>query len=81
MLWPCQVTARTRLPNGKTAVMQRRVEGAGDVVAAMRVALLTRKDAGKPFHGCEITAITPLGQVIKRTYRLNAVLISKEQRE
>jgi len=46
--------------------MCRTVEGAGNVEAAMLAAVRARRDGGAPFVGCEVQAVTPLGQRIVR---------------
>lgn len=67
MKWPVIVTAETHSPSGRKMVMRRTVEGAGDVVGAMIRALHARRDQGYAFLGCEIRAVTPLGQKVIRT--------------
>jgi len=66
MLWPCVVMAESTLPGGQRVRMCRTVEGAGDVIGAMKKALAARKDGGWPFMGCEIVAVTPCGQRVVR---------------
>ena len=66
--WNITVTASSHMPNGQRVSMRRNVEGAGDAAGAMLTALLARNDAGRPFLGCEIRGITPLGQRIVRTF-------------
>ena len=48
--------------------MRRVVEGLGDAEGAMLRALHARADHGLPFLGCEVQALTPLGQRIIRVY-------------
>lgn len=66
MVWPCRVMANSNRHDGTRVSMDRMVDGAGDVIAAMQGALAKRKDGGYPFLGCEVIAITPLGQRIIR---------------
>lgn len=60
--WECRITAKS--PDGRR--MNRRVEAAGDVHGAMLRALRARKDGGRAFFGCKVTACTPLGQILWR---------------
>jgi hypothetical protein len=77
MLWPITVYAETYTPSGKRVRMLRREEGAGDVEAAMLRALGKRKDNGYPFLGCEIRAVTPLGQRVIRVFDPDTRLLVK----
>ncbi len=65
MEWPCRVTARTHLPNGRIVSLNARVEGAGDVEGAMLMALNRHRRAWA-FLGSAINAVTPLGQRVVR---------------
>jgi len=72
MKWPCSITANTpRFPENKRRRMHRRLEGIGDVEGAMLKALNSRKDKGRPFHNCEVRALTPLGQTVIRVFDYN----------
>ena len=69
MKWPVTVTATTHTANGCRVTMRRTVEGAGNVERAMLGALRARRDAGIPFHGEEIVAVTPVGQRVRRIFQ------------
>lgn len=57
--YPFQIIAKTHLPDGRECTMNVRIEGVGNLVAAIHKALTRRKDKGVPFLGCEIKAISP----------------------
>jgi len=78
MKWPVTVTAETTMPNGKRRRMHRVVEGIGDVEGAMLRAVQARRDSGYPFYGCEIKAITPLGQSVIRILNPDTGKLEKE---
>jgi len=78
MRWPCVVTAKSHLPSGKRITMRRVVDGEGDVVLAMHLALLSRRDSGSAFLGEAIHALTPLGQRVIRIYDADTQTLAKE---
>lgn len=78
MVWPIRVVAETTGMNGRRIRMSRTVEGAGDVVGAMKKALAMRRDGGWPFAGCEIMAVTPLGQRVVRVLNPDTGELSNE---
>lgn len=78
--WVCCVTAESHRPDGRRVRMRRYVDGLGDVVGAMLNALKSRRDGGTPFLGCEVRAVTPLGQVVRRVLNPDTWELEKSER-
>lgn len=67
MQWPCRLRGRTTGMNKKPRRIDATIEGFGDVRAAV-FAYMARRQRAWEWLGCEIEAITPLGQVVKVLY-------------
>ena len=61
MKWPCAISAITHSESGRPVIMNRTIEGYGDLDGAVLKAVLSHRNK-RLLYGVEIKCVTPIGQ-------------------